>query len=148
MNRDSGIWRSRGSQIKRSTWSTARASWPWRGSRARLQINTQRATGYKYAEDARARLHKLPAQGEQNRGPHGLRNLNSKQPVSRRKMSTPFGLLAASSRPTVRGRSPRGQFFRWFNVTATSMYTPANNRPRLTCCFNVPLKLLATLIGF
>lgn len=34
----------------------------WRGSRAWLQqINTQRAPGYKYAEDARVGLHKLAA---------------------------------------------------------------------------------------
>lgn len=64
MDRDSGIRsrRSFAAWVRRSKVDEEHeeSERAWRGSRARLQINTQRAPGYKYAEDARVRLHKLP----------------------------------------------------------------------------------------
>lgn len=79
----------------------------------RVQINTQRATGYKYAEDARGRLHKLAGvRGNKTAGPHWPRNLNSKQPVLPEKNVHPFrfigrgtwSLAASAAAPAVPSR--------------------------------------------
>ena len=88
-----------------STGSTKRKNGrrAWRGSRARLQINTQRAPGYKYAERTRGSdCINCRRKEEQNRGAARPAQSEFKAALGVRQKNvraTPLGLLARETQP-------------------------------------------------